>query len=100
MKLMKALRFLIFILCCTFAFQGSVPAQPGSAPATVVRVLERFPTPAAIPPSLRGRYLTLVQRNQEAFRAAEALGWEPSSQSLLPPSATVAKDPAKAVAPE
>ncbi len=33
--------------------------------------------PSLIPPLLRARYLTLVRRNQAAFEAAEALGWEP-----------------------
>jgi regulator of sirC expression with transglutaminase-like and TPR domain len=38
--------------------------------------IERFPNPALIPPDLRGRYVMLVQRNQQLFQAAEALGWE------------------------
>lgn len=59
---------------------GYTLVKLGTAYAELMRVefLERFPTPAAIPPALRGRYMTVAQGNQRAFEAAEALGWEPS----------------------
>jgi hypothetical protein len=52
----------------------------GSAYADIMRVefVERFATPAAIPPALRQRYVMLAQRNQALFAAADALGWEAS----------------------
>jgi regulator of sirC expression with transglutaminase-like and TPR domain len=51
----------------------------GTAYAELMRIefFERFPTPALIPPALRQRYMMLARRNQIAFQAAEALGWEP-----------------------
>jgi regulator of sirC expression with transglutaminase-like and TPR domain len=59
---------------------GYTLVKLGSAYGELMRVefLDRFPTPAAIPPALRGRYMTLAQGNQRAFQAAEALGWQPS----------------------
>lgn len=59
---------------------GYTLVKLGSAYGELMRVefLERFPTPAAIPPALRGRSMMLAQGNQRAFEAAEALGWEPS----------------------
>lgn len=59
---------------------GYTLVKLGSAYGELMRAefLERFPTPAAIPPALRGRYMVLAQGNQRAFQAAEALGWEPS----------------------
>ena len=62
---------------------GYTLVKLGSAYGELMRVefLERFPTPAAIPPALRQRYMMLVQANQRAFEAAEALGWEPPRQA-------------------
>ncbi|NNC71603.1 MAG: hypothetical protein HKN78_01865, partial [Sphingomonadaceae bacterium] len=37
--------------------------------------IERYPTPAAISPSLRSRYQMLAAQNTAAFRQAEAWGW-------------------------
>jgi hypothetical protein len=42
--------------------------------------LDRFPTPAAIPPTLQPRYLMLAELNRRAFEDAERLGWQPSEQ--------------------
>jgi regulator of sirC expression with transglutaminase-like and TPR domain len=60
---------------------GYTLVKLGSAYGELMRVefLNRFPTPAAIPPALRPRYVTLAQGNQRAFQAAEALGWQPSN---------------------
>ena len=57
---------------------GHTMLKLGSAYAALMRIefVERFATPAAIPSDLRQRYLTLAQRNQTLFAAAEALGWE------------------------
>jgi len=58
---------------------GYTLVKLGTAYAELMRIefIERFPTPALIPQSLRQRYMLLAQRNQVAFQAAEALGWEP-----------------------
>jgi regulator of sirC expression with transglutaminase-like and TPR domain len=58
---------------------GYTLVKLGSAYAELMRVeyLERFPTPALIPPALRQRYMMLAQRNRFTFQTAEALGWEP-----------------------
>jgi hypothetical protein len=60
---------------------GYTLAKLGSAYGELMRVefLDRFPTPAAIPPALRRRYMMLAQGNQRAFQAAETLGWQPSN---------------------
>jgi len=39
---------------------------------------DKYPVPALIPPALRARYAMLAAANDKAFRAAEALGWEPA----------------------
>lgn len=59
---------------------GYTMAKLGTAYAELMRVeyVERFPTPAMIPPVLRSRYAWLAGGNQRAFQAAESLGWEPS----------------------
>ena len=53
--------------------------KQGSVCAELIRVefTDKYRTPALIPPQLRARYLTLMQRNRAMFEAAEALGWEP-----------------------
>lgn len=58
----------------------------GSAHAQIMNAefVERYPSPALIPPALRGRYVMLAQRNQQLFQAAEALGWEPPRNNCLP----------------
>ncbi len=58
---------------------GYTLVKLGTAYAELMRVeyLERFPTPAMMPPDLRQRYVLFAQRNQLAFQRAEALGWEP-----------------------
>lgn len=58
---------------------GYTLVKLGTAYAELMRIefIERFPTPALIPPPLRLRYMMLAQRNQASFQAAEALGWEP-----------------------
>lgn len=38
--------------------------------------LDKYPTPASIPPALRPRYAMLAKGNEAAFGEAEALGWE------------------------
>lgn len=43
--------------------------------------LDRFPTPAAIPPTLQSRYRMLADLNRRAFEDAERLGWKPSEQN-------------------
>lgn len=52
----------------------------GSAYGELMRTefIERFPTPAAIPPSLRPRYQMLAAQNAAAFQQAEAWGWTPA----------------------
>lgn len=59
---------------------GYTMVKLGTAYADLMRVefVERFPTPAMIPPALRQRYTWLAGGNQRAFQAAEALGWAPS----------------------
>jgi hypothetical protein len=54
--------------------------KKGTAFAELLRVefVERYPTPALIPPELRTRYQMLAERNATAFRDAEALGWSPA----------------------
>jgi regulator of sirC expression with transglutaminase-like and TPR domain len=42
--------------------------------------LDRFPSPASIPPGLQSRYRMLADLNRRAFEDAERLGWEPSEQ--------------------
>lgn len=42
--------------------------------------LDRFPSPASIPPSLQSRYRRLADLNRRAFENAERIGWEPSEQ--------------------
>ena len=42
--------------------------------------LNRYPSPASIPPGLRSRYLMLADLNRRAFEDAERLGWEPAQQ--------------------
>ena len=51
----------------------------GSAYGELMRIefVERFPSPAAIPPSLRPRYQMLAKKNAAAFQQAEAWGWTP-----------------------
>lgn len=41
-----------------------------------VEFLDKYPTPASIPPALRPRYAMLAKGNEKAFRDAEALGWD------------------------
>ena len=57
---------------------GYTMVKLGTAYGELMRIeyLERFPIPDAIPPALRQRYVMFAERNQLAFRAAEALGWE------------------------
>jgi regulator of sirC expression with transglutaminase-like and TPR domain len=52
----------------------------GSAYGELMRTefVERFPTPAAVPPSLRPRYQMLATQNATAFQQAEAWGWTPA----------------------
>jgi regulator of sirC expression with transglutaminase-like and TPR domain len=59
---------------------GYTLVKLGTAYAELMRVefLERYPPPAPVPPDLHERFLLLAQRNQRAFQAAEALGWEPT----------------------
>ena len=54
----------------------------GTAFANIMRVefVNRFPSPASIPPSLQSRYRMLADLNRRAFEDAERLGWEPSEQ--------------------
>lgn len=37
--------------------------------------VDKYPSPAMIPPALRSRYAMLAAANERAFRSAEALGW-------------------------
>lgn len=69
------------VILRNYSRDGYTMVTLGNAYAELLRVefVERFPTPAAIPTSLRERYATLVQGNRRAFEAAEALGWEPST---------------------
>lgn len=51
--------------------------KKGSAMGELMRAefLDRYPSPALIPPSLRARYAMLAAANEKAFRDAEVLGW-------------------------
>jgi hypothetical protein len=42
-----------------------------------VKFERNYPTPFLIPPLLRPHYLRLCQLNEEVFRFARQLGWEP-----------------------
>ena len=59
----------------------------GSAYGELMRTefVERFPTPAAIPPSLRPRYQMLATQNAAAFQQAEAWGWTPAPPDQIGP---------------
>ena len=59
----------------------------GSAYGELMRTefVERFPTPAAIPPSLRPRYQMLATQNATAFQQAEAWGWTPTTADQTGP---------------
>lgn len=52
----------------------------GSAFAHIMQAefLNKFPSPASIPPNLRSRYLMLAESNRRAFEDAERLGWRPN----------------------
>lgn len=54
----------------------------GSAYGELLRTefVERFPTPQAIPPSLRARFEMLIGHNTAAFKQAETWGWTPPAQ--------------------
>lgn len=53
----------------------------GSAYGELLRTefVERYPTPAQIPPALRPRYQLLASQNAAAFQQAEAWGWAPAA---------------------
>lgn len=53
----------------------------GSAYGELLRTefVERYPTPAQIPPTLRPRYQLLASQNAAAFQQAEAWGWAPAA---------------------
>lgn len=59
---------------------GYTMVKLGTAYAELMRVefIERFPTPAMLPPALLRRYEMFAGQNHGAFQAAEALGWEPA----------------------
>lgn len=63
----------------------------GSAYGELLRTefVERYPTPAAIPPALRSRYQLLISRNAAAFQQAEAWGWAPANEVQKARSPTV-----------
>jgi len=52
--------------------------KKGSAVGELMKAefVDKYPSPALIPPALRSRYALLVAANEQAFRDAEALGWE------------------------
>ena len=54
--------------------------KKGSAIAALLQseFIDKYPTPALVPPLLRARYQMLAQQNEKAFKDAEALGWEAS----------------------
>lgn len=58
---------------------GFTMVKKGTAIARIMQAefIDRYPSPAALPEPLRERYRALAEQNREAFRAAEALGWEP-----------------------
>ena len=51
--------------------------KKGSASGELMRVefVDKYSSPALIPPALRPRYAMLAAANEKAFRDAEALGW-------------------------
>jgi hypothetical protein len=57
---------------------GYTLVKLGSACGEIMRseFIERFPDLNAMPLALRQRFVMLAQRNQAAFSAAEALGWD------------------------
>jgi regulator of sirC expression with transglutaminase-like and TPR domain len=58
---------------------GYTMVKLGTAYAELMRTefVERYPPPARVPAALQQRFLFLAQRNEQAFQAAEALGWQP-----------------------
>ncbi|HST35268.1 MAG TPA: transglutaminase family protein [Allosphingosinicella sp.] len=67
------------VILQNFPRDGYTMAKLGTAYAGLMRIefVQRYPNPALIPDDMRGRYVMLAQRNQQAFQSAEALGWEP-----------------------
>src|SRR4051812_20305535 len=60
---------------------GYMLAKLGSAYGELMRseFLERYASAELIPVDRRAQFILLARRNQQAFEAAEALGWEPAS---------------------
>ena len=56
-------------------------AKKGTALAGMMQAefVDKCPNPQMIPPNLRLRYRQLAEMNAATFKAAEVLGWEPTS---------------------
>jgi regulator of sirC expression with transglutaminase-like and TPR domain len=56
--------------------------KKGSAIARLMQAefKDRYASPAAVPAALRARYTALAKANVQAFRDAEALGWQESAK--------------------
>jgi regulator of sirC expression with transglutaminase-like and TPR domain len=61
--------------------ESYVMAKKGTALAGMMQAefVDKYPNPQLIPPNLRLRYRQLAEMNEAAFKAAEALGWEPTT---------------------
>lgn len=59
---------------------GYTMVRKGSVIAAMMQAefIDKYPSPALIPPDLRPRYLALATANKKLFEEAENLGWEPS----------------------
>lgn len=61
--------------------ESYVMAKKGTALAGMMQAefVDKYPNPQLIPPNLRLRYRQLAEMNAATFKAAEALGWEPTT---------------------
>ena len=61
--------------------ESYVMAKKGTALAGMMQAefVDKYPNPQLIPAKLRPRYRQLAEMNAATFKAAEALGWEPTT---------------------
>jgi regulator of sirC expression with transglutaminase-like and TPR domain len=61
--------------------ESYVMAKKGTALAGMMQAefVDKYPNPQLIPPNLRLRYRQLAEMNAATFKAAEELGWEPTT---------------------
>jgi len=65
---------------------GFSHAHQGQAYFEIIKTefLNKYGSPFLIPSALKGQYWVLVQRNQDAFKAAHELGWKPDTPPIRP----------------